>query len=127
MPPSWTFWHQACPKGAVERRHPQAADVSSRSFRSLLGARLSHPVRFAPLGGRNRDTLAAVSERLGRQRLILIGLNRHGAAPMSYPPPWPLASTLGLHNPRKELTRPHSSLSLVGFPAADLSLLPGQP
>lgn len=77
MPPSWAFWHQACPKGAVERRHPQAADVSRRSFRSLLGARLSqdsHLVRSAPLGGRNRDTLAAVSERLGRQRRILIGL-----------------------------------------------------
>ncbi|KAM5524362.1 hypothetical protein FOXYSP1_00405 [Fusarium oxysporum f. sp. phaseoli] len=34
MPPSWAFWHQACPKGAVERRHPQAADFSFVSLSS---------------------------------------------------------------------------------------------
>ncbi|KAH6950620.1 hypothetical protein DER45DRAFT_401482 [Fusarium avenaceum] len=80
-------WRKNCPKGAVERRHPQAADVScSFVSLSLVDSQNSH------FSGSEAgiEGAVAVSERLGRQCRLLIGSMSCSSASICYPHPWPL-------------------------------------
>lgn len=74
-------WRRTCPKGAVERRHPQAAGVSC-SFVSLSLVD-SHPSGSEA----GIEGPVAVSERLGRQPQLLIRSMSYSAASICYPHP----------------------------------------